>query len=344
MKQIHPPFDDSLLLRYLLGHTGEKENRLIRSWLGKDQKHRSYLDSLEKVWLEAGKITPPPVAVDVQAAWERVSRRIGGEVSGGPLAGPQTRIIRMPVMRYLAGAAAVLLLAFGIWLAVRLVMAPGRSVELVSAGQVIRDTLPDGTVISLNRTSRLIIPGKFRQGLREVKLNGEAYFEVKHDAHSPFVVDAGRAMIRVLGTSFNVKAYPGGDLEVTVVSGTVMLFTVNPKSGDSSILVLTAGQSGEVPVSSDRPRLMEQPSPDDLYWYTHTIEFRQTPLSEVFKLLGTYYSIRIGADDPRILQCRLTATFTREPVERVLEVISESFNLTVKKEGAAYIFYGNGCY
>ena len=71
MKQIYPPFDDSLLLQYLLGKAGEEERRKIEAWLHDSAGNREYLDSLEKIWVEAGRITPAPVAVDVTAAWNR---------------------------------------------------------------------------------------------------------------------------------------------------------------------------------------------------------------------------------------------------------------------------------
>jgi len=333
MKNSYPPFEESLLLKYLLGQTGEEERRQIEEWLFSEKGNRQYLDQLEKVWVEAGRITPAPIVVDIDAAWQRMLGRISGmEVQS------QTRSLR-----YVWTAAAVLLVSFGIWFALRFYLAPPKMMEFASATQIIKDTLPDGTKVSLNKNTRLSFPEKFAAKKREVKLTGEARFEVRHDAGSPFVVEAGKAQVRVLGTVFSVKAYSGTDVEVDVEQGLVMLFTVDPTTHDTLSLLLQAGNSGVLPAGSMQPVMKDGISADHLFWLDRTLEFRQTELSEVFRVLSGHFGIGITASDPAILKCRLTATFRDESLPTILEVIATSFELGLKNEGTNWRFYGKGC-
>ena len=333
MENIYTPFEESLLLNYLLGRTGEEETRQITGWLYENENHRRYLDGLEKIWLETGKISPAPVAVDVDAAWERMLGRISGE--------EKTSQIRS--LRYVWTAAAVLVVSFGIWFAAKMILEPPKMIELTAAEQVVKDTLPDGTRISLNRNSKLHYPEKFGKKERTVKLLGEAYFDVEHDAKYPFVVEAGKAFVKVLGTSFDIKAYSGSDVLVSVEQGLVMLFTVDPATGDTLSLMLSAGKRGMVPSGSMKPQPLAETQPDRLFWLDRTLEFRQVELSEVFSILTEHFGITIRTDNPDILRCRLSATFRNEPLQTILEVIAISFDLEVKNEGNNWLFYGKGC-
>jgi transmembrane sensor len=333
MKNIYPPFEEIQLLNYLLGKAGEEERRVIEEWLDSNESHRSYLDQLEKVWVEAGKIKPVPVAVDVNTAWEKMLSRISDEEKETPVRS----------LRYVWTVAAILLISFGLYFAAKMFLIPPKQIELTSTTVVVKDTLPDGSRVSLNSHTKLIYPEKFSRKKREVKLTGEAFFEVLHDAERPFIIEAGKAMIKVLGTSFNVKAYTGTDIEVSVKEGMVMLFTVNPAASDTLSVMLPAGTRGILPVNSMQPKIVEEEVPDRLFWLDRTLEFRQTELSEVFALLSSHFGIVIRTERPEILNCRLSATFRDESLETILEVIATSFELGVKNEGTNWLFYGKGC-
>jgi transmembrane sensor len=333
MKDTYPPFEESLLLKYLLGQTGEEERSRIEEWLFAGKENRLWLDQLEKVWVESGQLKPEPVAVDVDAAWGTMLDRISGTERSA-----QTRSLR-----YVWTAAAILLVSFGIYFAAKTYLVPPKMMELTTAGQIMKDTLPDGSRISLNRNTRLSFPEPFDRKKREVKLTGEAYFEVSHDPAKPFIVEAGKARVRVFGTSFNVKAYTGSGVEVSVEQGLVMLFTVNPSTRDTLSLMLPAGTRGLLPEGSMQPVLAEESQPDRLFWLDRTLEFRQTELSEVFNVISGHFGVGISATDPAILRCRLSATFRDESLQTILEVIATSFELRLKNEGKNWLFDGKGC-
>ena len=82
-------------------------------------------------------------------------------------------------------------------------------------------TLSDGTRVWLNASSRIQFPAVFRSDRREVRVEGEVYFEVSKDSARPFLVRTGDVVVKVLGTSFNVRAYPGEEYKTTLVEGSV---------------------------------------------------------------------------------------------------------------------------
>ena len=134
-------------------------------------------------------------------SWKLLERR---------LVPPRTKRLRL--FRLAGVVAASVLLCFASWF-IYDYWKPV-AMQTVSAGAAISViTLPDQTKVTLNRYSSLTYPDRFKEDRREVQLQGEAYFEVEKDARHPFVVKADPVEVEVLGTHFNVEAYPG-DAEV----------------------------------------------------------------------------------------------------------------------------------
>jgi len=330
--------DDSLLMQFLLGEADLKDKKRVELWLRRSAGNRLYLDKLEAVWIEAGKLTPSPVAVDVTGAWSRISERIDNyetEILNGRIPGAS---LRSRAIRFTLRVAAVLVLAFGIY---QLVKQPDKYREQVvvkGAVKPVRDTLPDGTCVALNSNSFLTYPGRFGKKSREVVLEGEAFFEVEHDREKPFIIKAGNAVIEVLGTSFNVKAYAGKDVEVTVERGLVRLS--GPAKGHERPLSvnLSAGKTGILPLNEPEPSVVEQSFSDGLFWIKRRLVFYDTQLPEVFSLLEDYYHVKIEVADSSILSYRYSSVFENDSIEEILKVIAASFNLELEKGKETYTF------
>lgn len=154
---------------------------------------------------------------------------------------PARKVITL--WRSIAAAAAVVLLVTFAALyknEVLEVIDPAKQVELVTApGKHRQISLPDGTRIWLSPGSHISYPDKFRTKERLVKLEGEAFFDVVHDEDHPFVIQSGQLKTVVLGTSFNIKAYPNQIIsEVTVISGKVAVQEHNLPKSKQAIMVL----------------------------------------------------------------------------------------------------------
>ena len=334
--------EEHLLLQYLLGNVNDEDRKNIEAWLDESETNRLHLDRMERVWLETGKIDPAPVAVDIDAAWERISKRVNSTEKERTVQSFSTPFFSGWI-RYTLTSAATVIILIGLYSLYTLILKPVKQLELGSAGKILVDTLPDGSFVSLNKNSKLIYPIKFKEKSREVKLSGEALFNVKHDANQPFIVDVGKAKVKVLGTTFRIKGYPDSTVEVNVIKGKVLFFTVNKTAGDTSSIILATGIKGVLTLNSFTPVIVENTNHDDLFWFDRTLEFRTTPLTKVFELLEKYYPITIRVSDERIRNCLLTATFANDPPDQILRIIAESFNLTLSVDHQIYLLTGNGC-
>lgn len=341
MNQNQQDIDENLLLQYLLGNASDTVRNKVGKWLDADSRNRKHLDQLESLWLETGKLDPPPLPVDLPKARERLAARIKKQEIEQAV--KQKKSLGHRYLPYAISAAALVILVFGIYAILRLQTTKVKEIEIAANSSVVGDTLPDGSYITLNKESKLKYSAHFNDGKRLVKLTGEAFFEVAKDPLKPFVVDAGIAKVKVLGTVFNVSAYPGKDIQITVNKGRVLFFALDPRTGDTLSILLTTGMSGVMRQGTLKPVVVEKSSPDNLFWANRTLDFSGTPLSEVFVLVKTYYGVKISVSTPDILNCRLTASFVNEPVNNIMTVIAESLELKLSVEGNNYYFSGNGC-
>ena len=349
MDQNHTDIDENLLLQYLLGKSDPVQETAVQAWLNAESGNRRVLDRLESLWVESGRLTPAPVAVDVNRAWKRVSSRMAHHEKSkfriGELVIPVYRISSRNLVR----AAAVIILLIGSYAIYRFTNLPLKKVELASETMIIHDTLPDGSKVYLNMYSTLLYPEHFKEACREVTLNGDAYFEIKPDEKQPFIVHAGKAVVRVLGTSFRVNTNPDGvadtdgSVKVTVYQGRVAFFNVGGEIADTTSLVMLAGESGILKRGALYPSMTEAPSPDDHFWANRSLDFRNISLSMVFALLEKYYPVKITTSDPAIAKCRLTASFVNEPADRIIAVIAASFGLQIEMQGQNVHLTGHGC-
>lgn len=147
--------------------------------------------------------------------------------------------------------------------------------------------LPDSTTVFLNAESRLRFPDRFVPGSeRIVYLSGEAYFDVKRDPRSPFLVCLEHSAVKVTGTSFNVKAYPDDTNEATtLISGTISMGIGTTEQW----IVLKPGEQGYY--DATRKTLLQQTVDVNYYtaWKDGVFAFYRQPLEEVMKTLGCWY-------------------------------------------------------
>jgi ferric-dicitrate binding protein FerR (iron transport regulator) len=183
----------------------------------------------------------------------------------------------------------------------------------------LEKVLPDGTTVYLNANSSIKFPKHFSANNRKVELSGEAFFNVKKDAKRPFIIKAEDAIIKVLGTSFNVNT--NNKVEVLVKTGKVSLSSVfNNKK-----LILTKGEFGIL-----KNQTIEKVSISDinyLSWKTQLLDFRDAPLSYVIDVINKTYTENIFLDGKKTSELRLYAKFDKAPLNTVLESICLTFNL-----------------
>jgi ferric-dicitrate binding protein FerR (iron transport regulator) len=192
-------------------------------------------------------------------------------------------------------------------------------------------SLPDGSSIFLNRNSELTYHSNFGKHSRAVALAGEAFFDIAHDPLKPFIIDAGKASVRVVGTSFNVITNnTDSAVEVFVRTGKVML---SNNTGNKNLL-LEPGYVGTMDSKVSEKKINS--NPNYLAWQTKKLEYNGQTLDIVFKDLKHVYNMDIVADDPAILNNTWVTTIDNQSRETIIRLICGSFMLGYSKDGDVY--------
>jgi len=199
--------------------------------------------------------------------------------------------------------------------------------------------LADGSMIHLNANSSFTYPLSFNQDKREVQLKGEGFFEVAKDKNHPFIIHTGYEDVTVLGTSFNVRAYPNeGASEISVSKGKVSV------TNGLNEQILLPNQKAIVTRDSKKIIFETSASLNETAWHTGTISFTDAMVPEVFSDLEDYYNIHFNYDKSKLKNCHFTSTFVNEDLSTVLVTISTVLNVSIEpQENDTYLLVGGGC-
>ncbi len=321
MKNDPKHITDELLVKYLLAEADKAEQQEVRQWIAADARHQQYFEHFRLIWEESKQLAAT-TTVDEEAAWERFKQR---REQPAPVIAMQPR----RSYAWLRIAAVLLILAGGGWLWYFMDNRAGEMRIAQSDEHTRIDTLPDGSVVVLNKHSSLSYPSRFNGKVRNVELNGEAFFTVVADASKPFLIRVNGGSVKVLGTSFNIKSRPE-ETEIIVETGAVEV------AGKKQKIELHAQEKAIL--SSKHPEPVKQPNEDKLYNYYRTKMFvcQGTPLWKLAEILSEAYDVNITTSK-EVRNLQLVTTFPDQPLDSILSVIRQTFNLTVARNGKQII-------
>lgn len=360
--------DLDLLYRFAAGAASPDEHERVVAWLAEDADRGVLLDALAAMAKRPEELSQ---TFDVDAARAKLEREISpadGGVAGAPaprlvIRGRVSRDVSRPRVapfttaasggwRRLAAAGGVLvLLAGGVWWArARGGLGGGEAVPVArdyatARGQLMKVRLPDGTRVTLGAASRLHYAEGGGIDTREVRLEGEAVFDVAHDARHPFVVRAGGAVARDIGTTFAVRAYPGDSAaSVVVAAGRVSLSAAGAGAGEGEgegsrrARVLGAGELGRV-ARGGVPVVRQVNAARYLAWTEGRLEFDEAPLRDVAAQLARWYDVDIVLADSALGDRRFTGAFQGETVEQVLEALAPPLHARFERRGRTVVLH-----
>jgi transmembrane sensor len=200
--------------------------------------------------------------------------------------------------------------------------------------------LPDGSSVLLNNNSTLDFPSQFTQTNREVILNGEAYFDISRDPAHPFIIHTGKVKTMVLGTAFNIRAYPNEQhVTITVTRGKVKVETdekllgiLNPNQQLSFNKQISAAIKHEVLADSV------------ITWKEKDLVFDNASFEEAAEQIARRYGVQIRFAKEGMKKCRFYASFLHEDkLEQVLTVLCDLNNATYEVSNDTVIIKGEGC-
>jgi ferric-dicitrate binding protein FerR (iron transport regulator) len=301
-----------LLIKYLRNELSETERKTVLRWLEEKEENKEFLFGLKEAY-QLSRWKELRARSGAAKGWDELNERIG-----------QTMVENQSVRtfgwwRYAAAAVAVFVLGFLLHDAVQVKMTAFNAVE-TGSGQQSTLMLNDGTKVKLNENSKLVYPTDFAGASRDVTLRGEAYFEVTHNTRRPFEVNIGTYTVRVLGTKFNIDAYPDQVYVYTSLKEGRIQIVDNTK--EAKILSdLKPGmqlsynkRTGEYFVKGiDRNQV------DD--WANGRVVIKRQTLEEVAQKLNEKYGYEVQIQNRNINKLTYNITIDKEPLEEILSNI-----------------------
>lgn len=206
----------------------------------------------------------------------------------------------------------------------------------VPAGQRVNIMLPDGSNVWLNARTTIRYPFSFRQGKREVTLDGQAYFDVVKDAKKPFIVQTHQAMVEVFGTQFDVEAYSDRDeFETTLMSGSVRIVSAaNPLDR------LTLAPDSKAYIEGGKLKSTKVDDYNPYRWKEGLICFRSETFLRIMKDFEKYYGITIQVENREVLKYFYTGKFRQsDGVDYALRVLQKDIRFSYRRDDENQIIY-----
>jgi ferric-dicitrate binding protein FerR (iron transport regulator) len=333
--------DESILLDYILGRCTGARREEVDLWLKADPGNPAQLEALTRLWQETGKLTPAPAAFDTDTAWKKVSARIAAKEEAS-VKSPRLTFGRSRALYYAMALAATLLFFAGIASLIRWMAREPSDLMLFAIHQPVSDTLPDGSVVQLNKGSWISYNEALFLKNRSLKFYGEGFFKVMRDTTSPFTVSGENSGVKVLGTAFSFRSRAMNPSAVCVTEGKVEFR--NLMTGEKgTFAVLEAGNKGVLDKDTTSAPIVSLMQGNEIFWNGHRLVFRDRPLGEVIPILEKAYGVHIAVSEEPVLSCRLTAAFAEETAGPVLDVIASTFSLQLENRDGTWYLKGNGC-
>ena len=202
--------------------------------------------------------------------------------------------------------------------------------------------LGDGTKVVLHDNSQLIIENDFGTGKqRKVTLIGEAFFDVKHIAAQPFIIHTGKITTTVLGTAFNIRAYPGNTVNVSVVRGKVK---VESSSGILAVLTPNKQLIASSSIPDSNPVTKSINAKKAMSWAAQGMTFENISFQDLAVKIEKRYGVSIIFKNPLLQQCPITGSFSgTESLKEVLDILSQTRGTYYEIDGNVVSISGKEC-
>lgn len=305
-----------LFFKQCSGVSSPDEDTEIKNLLASSKSDREKFEKVMEV-ASIEKTLQKMSAVDTGKGYERMMKKV------------RKYEIRKHVSQFILKACAVMVLPLLISVTALAVMNISLNEQLDSRGwqevkaapgTIASVELPDRSKVWINAGSTLRYPSRFKRGMREVQIEGEAYFEVQADKENPFCVNTTSGVgVVAHGTKFNVAAYPDDEnIETTLAEGSVSIYI-----GDEEKCQLKPGESGLFLKGSNRLLIEKTNVYEKIVWIEGKTVFRNATMEEVFERLGRKYNVDFIFHDPYKLsdnyRCRIT--FEDETIQQVMSYL-----------------------
>jgi ferric-dicitrate binding protein FerR (iron transport regulator) len=336
-----------LITRYLSGEAEGDDLVFLEAWLKADPENRRVFGEYRQTLLELERVKMEDT-LNIDVAWNGMESRMRDMEA--PARGvlnvvadqekPNYGFFHIQYQQFLRIAAIILVILIPSFFIIRSYTLPEQK-QLEASLTIQEGNLPDGTVVTLNKGASLEYPSSFRGNTRNVKLNGEAYFEVMHNPTKPFIITSQNVKIEVLGTSFYVNSKGDNNtMEVILNSGSVAVYFEDHKE---NAIFLLPGEKADI--NSNGEKMLKDINADQNYrsWMTQHFIFNHTPLVTIVDDLNKVYHANLRITTPIISSCLVTATFDHQSLESILHVLQATLDLNISPQGTYTDISGDKC-
>jgi len=329
-----------LAAKYLSNEASNEERASFYNYLEKDEYYNLFAH-LKNEWEKAGVIKPE-TEFNIENGLEKLAQKIKNvepSFSFYHKKQTQSRFLFNPtLLKYAASIAFLFILVTGtLYFSGIFKQKPvinSWSEKQTVMGEKYFATLSDGTTITLNAVSKLKYPVHFTNGTRDIYLDGEAYFDVHHDSTKPFIVHSGNISTTVLGTKFNISAFPNeNNIAVSLVEGSVKV--AKEESGVVENIVMLQPDQQLVYNKEKEISTVEQFDLQEATgWKENKLIFRKEPFAKVLVKLERTYGVKFELQDKSFSNQKITANFQNESLWTVSESLKKLTGLryrTVKE-------------
>jgi ferric-dicitrate binding protein FerR (iron transport regulator) len=331
-----------LLQKYLRGETTPEETSLIDKWYesfgnAHDEEHSSHIDNnlQERILARIRETVTKEVTSEKKISGSGIWLKWAAAIALIAVAGVGSYIFtkKSPSQQHAA---------------IKQTQTDGIITISNSTASVSSQILSDGSKVFLHPMSSLEFPAVFSDLTRNVHLTGEAFFDVAKNKARPFVITTGDVTIKVLGTSFNVKAYKDeNEITVAVKTGKVMVSKSESTSATVTRqeIILTPNQEVVYTThdSNFQKKLVDQPELIVAKPPVFEMRYDGTPVVDIFKALEASYGIDIEFDGEILAGCALTTSMNEEGLFERIQIICKAIGAQYETTDSAIIIKSNGC-
>lgn len=304
---------EDLLILYSEGKATEEEIAQVEQWIQEDESHKKVAEQIATLQFATDTISMNK-NIDTESSLSKINGRIIKK---------DKKAKGFIWLQRIAAMFAIPLLISTLWFyhqskgekslpqMIEVRTAPGMTTAL---------TLPDGSKVHLNSSSLLVYPSAFNGSQRNVRLLGEAYFEVEKDLSKSFIVSTTKeTSIEVHGTKFNVEAYSNEEnIYTTLIEGAVDFRFL--KNGQFKKVILQPQQKLIYAIKTGDTKLYPTSGQTETAWVNGKIIFDNTPMNEAFNQIGKRFNIEFVLSSKRNFKNEaFTGTFSTQCFERIME-------------------------
>jgi transmembrane sensor len=314
------PYD--LLAKYVSLECTADEKSEAEAWISQSEENRKVVNEMKYLWeSKANRFEP-----DSESALKKVHRKMETEKT----------VRRVSLTQVLRIAAAIFIAGGLFWIIRSSFFGDELIAETNTAEQPKEILLPDGTKVWLNQATTLEYAKKQSAKERKVTLTGEAYFEVTKNPERPFIIETNNSEIKVLGTSFNVKAFSADSIVKVSVTEGLVSFSLKEKKTKTEVK-LAAGETGTL--NREKKNIRKQNTPDANYmsWKSGELVFDGTPLEVAVKELSSFYHIKIEIADSSLKDRKLRSRFKKDRPEALATGLQSMGKIEIKDDGTIII-------